>query len=106
MHSHARQPTRLAVGALPAGDLIVTAKPRNEPLFAVGVTFTSLGGMAAITGITLTMCKAGLITGAVGLAVTFGSIRMIQQSLPTVSIGAATAQPYVAPNQVGLAGRF
>jgi hypothetical protein len=118
MHSHARQPTRLAVGTLPPGDLIVTAKPRNEPLFVTGLTFTTLGGMAAVTGITLTavgcsqqadhptMCKAGLITGAAGLLVTFGSIRMIQQSLPTVSIGPAIARPYYGGNQVGLAGRF
>ena len=117
MHSHDRNPQKLSVGHLPPGDFMVTAKPRAEGLFATGVTFTTLGGMAAVTGITLTavgcsqtghptMCHAGLITGGIGLAVTFGSIRMIQQSLPKVSIGPATAQPYTTGTQVGLVGRF
>jgi hypothetical protein len=119
MHSHEERgrPTKLSVGHLPAGDVMITAKPRSEGLFATGVTFTSLGGVAAVTGITLTavgcssddrrgMCRAGLITGGIGLAVTFGSIRMIQRSLPTVHVGPATGQPYVANNQVGLAGSF
>lgn len=116
MHSHDPHPQKLSVGQLPAGDVMVTAKPRADGLFATGVTFTSLGGMAAVTGITLTavgcssdrptMCRAGLITGGIGLAVTFGSIRMIQQALPKVTVGPARAQPYVAGSQVGLAGSF
>jgi hypothetical protein len=55
MHSHEERgrPTKLSVGHLPAGDLMITAKPRSEGLFATGVTFTSLGSVAAVTGITL-----------------------------------------------------
>jgi len=108
--------SKLSIGYIPPGDFVVTAKPRADGAFAAGVTFTSLGGMAAITGITLTavgcstdrptMCKAGLITGIVGLAVTAGSIGMIKRSLPTATIGPARGQPYATANQVGVAGSF
>jgi hypothetical protein len=108
--------SKLSVGYIPPGDFVVSAKPRSEGAFATGVTFTSLGGMAAVTGITLTavgygtdnagMRTAGLITGIAGLVVTAGSIRLIQSSLPTASIGPARGQPYISNQSVGLAGKF
>jgi len=116
LHTQERHPSKLAVGYIPPGDFVVTARPRAQGMFATGVTFTALGGMAAVTGITLTavgcstdrsgMCKAGLITGVAGLLVTAGSIKLIKASLPTASIGPARAQPYATGNQVGLAGTF
>ena len=108
--------SKLSVGYIPPGDFVVTAKPRSEGAFATGVTFTALGGMAAVTGITLTavgygtdnsgMRTAGLITGIAGLVVTAGSIRLIQSSLPTASIGPARAQPYISNQSVGVSGKF
>jgi hypothetical protein len=116
LHTQERHPSKVSVGYIPPGDFVVTAKPRAQGTFATGVTFTALGGMAAVTGITLTavgcstdrsgMCKAGIITGVAGLLVTAGSIRLIQSSLPTATIGPARAQPYATGNQVGLAGTF
>ena len=116
LHSHDPRPTKLSVGYLPGGDVLVNAKPRSDGAFATGVTFTSLGGAAAITGITLTavgcstdrsgMCRAGIITGVAGLAVTAGSISLIKRSLPSVQVGPANGTPYVTGTEVGLAGSF
>ncbi|HEU0032104.1 MAG TPA: hypothetical protein VFQ53_15830 [Kofleriaceae bacterium] len=114
MHSHDRHPIKLDVGYVPDGDVLVRAKPRDNGAFATGITFTTLGGAAAVTGITLfavgsatdngTMYRAGLITGVIGLGVTAGSIQLIRRSLPRAHVG--RAQPYVAGTQVGLAGAF
>jgi hypothetical protein len=114
MYSHDVRPTRLRVGHLPPGDLVVTARPRATGAFATGVTFTSLGGAALVTGITLIavgcstdrdgMCTAGMITGLAGAAVTAASIQLIRSSLPRVQVGRAT--PYVATGHVGVAGAF
>jgi hypothetical protein len=116
LHSHDIRPTKLSVGYLPRGDVLVSAKPRDDGPFAAGVTFTSLGGMALVTGITLTavgygtdngaMRTAGLITGVAGAAVTAGGIQLIRKALPTVHVGPGRAQPYVTAGQVGLAGSF
>jgi len=114
--SQDRSSTRLSVGYLPAGDVLVQARPRAEGAFAAGVTFTTFSGMGLVTGITLTavgygtdrstMTKAGVITGvASGLALYF-SIDLLRSSLPRVDIGPAQARPYAAGNTVGLAGRF
>jgi hypothetical protein len=80
----------LTVPSLPPdkGPLMVTAHPTSLGKLATGITFTALGGMAAITGIVLAAvgcssedssgtCTAGLITGGIGLAVTGGSIFLI-----------------------------
>jgi hypothetical protein len=116
LHSHDIRPTKLRVGYLPYGDVLVTAKPRATGPFATGVTFTSLGGMALVTGITLYavgagtdrdgMKTAGLITGLGGGAVTALGIHLIRISLPAVHVGPARAQPHVGAGQVGLVGSF
>jgi hypothetical protein len=116
LHSHDIRPTKLRVGYLPQGDVLVTAKPRATGPFATGVTFTALGGMALVTGITLYavgagtdrdgMRSAGLITGLGGAAVTALGIHLIRISLPTVHVGPGRAQPYVTAGQVGLTGSF
>jgi hypothetical protein len=116
MYSQERSPSRLAVGHLPPGDVLVQAKPRAEGAFAAGVTFTTFSGMGLVTGITLTavgygtdrsaMYKAGLITGAASAVALYLSIDLLRSSLPRVSVGPAQAAPYAAGNTVGLAGRF
>jgi len=116
LYSQDRAPTRLAVGYLPPGDLIVQAKPRAEGAFATGVTFTTLSGMGLATGITLTavgcatdlegMCTAGLITGAASAIGLYLSIDLLRRSLPRVHVGPAQASPYASGRTVGLAGRF
>ncbi|NVB78724.1 MAG: hypothetical protein HOV81_10050 [Kofleriaceae bacterium] len=114
LRSQERNPIRLDVGYMPAGDLMVTAKPLSSGMYATGIVFTTFSGMALATGITLTavgcstdrsgMCTAGLITGGVGAVGLYGSIYLMRKALPKVSVGAA--QPYVAGTQVGLAGTF
>lgn len=114
LRTQERNPIRLDVGYLPHGDLMVTAKPLSNGMYASGIVFTSLSGMALATGITLTavgcatdrdgMCTAGLITGGVGAVGLVGSIYLMRKALPRASVGPAT--PYVAGNHVGLAGRF
>ena len=116
LYSQDRAPTRLAVGYLPPGDVIVQAKPRAQGAFATGVTFTTLSGMGLATGITLTavgcatdlegMCTAGLITGAASAIGLYLSIDLLRRSLPRVHVGPAQASPYAAGRTVGLAGRF
>jgi hypothetical protein len=116
LHSHDRAPTRLSVGHLPPGDILVQAKPRAQGAFATGVTFTTLSGMGLATGITLTavgcstdrrgMCNAGLTTGGVSAIGLYLSIALLRRSLPRVYVGPAQAVPYAAGNTVGLAGRF
>ncbi|HSK00994.1 MAG TPA: hypothetical protein VK932_07125 [Kofleriaceae bacterium] len=116
LHSHERAPTRLPVGHLPPGDVLVQAKPRAQGAFATGVTFTTLSGMGLATGITLTavgygtdrsgMRTAGLITGVASAIGLYLSIDLLRRSLPRVYVGPAQAVPYAAGNTVGLAGRF
>jgi hypothetical protein len=116
MYSQERRPSRLTVGHLPPGDVLVQAKPRAEGAFAAGVTFTTFSGMGLVTGITLTavgygtdrstMYKAGLITGGASAVALYLSIDLLRSSLPRVSVGPARAAPYAAGNTVGLAGRF
>lgn len=78
---------------IPAGRVQVSARPTAQGKFATGVVFTSLGGMAAVTGTVLTavgcsssdrmgLCKGGGITLAAGALVLAGSITMIVDSLP------------------------
>lgn len=114
LRTQERNPIRVDVGYLPQGDLMVSAKPLSNGMYATGIVFTSLSGMALATGITLTaigcatdrdgMCTAGLITGGVGAVGLVGSIYLMNKALPRASVGPAT--PYVAGNQVGLAGQF
>jgi len=116
LHSQDRAPTRLAVGYMPQGDVLVQATPRAHGAFAAGVTFTTLTGMGLATGITLTavgcstdrqtMCNAGLITGAASAVGLYLSIKLIQRAMPRVHVGPAVAQPYAAGNTAGFAGTF
>jgi hypothetical protein len=116
LYTQERTPARLDVGHLPAGEVLVQAKPRSQGAFATGVTFTSLSGMGLVTGITLTavgcatdkggMCTAGLITGGVSAVGLYLSINLLRSSLPRVYVGPARAAPYAGGNTVGLAGTF
>lgn len=116
MHSQDRHPQKLSVGYIPPGDFTVHAKPRSEGAFATGVTFTSLSGIAVVTGITLTavgcntdrstMCRAGLITGIAGGLGLITFIPMIKRALPKATVGPATGQPYTNGQTIGLAGSF
>jgi hypothetical protein len=116
MHTQDRHPQKVSVGYIPPGDFVVNAKPRSDGAFATAVTFTSLGGAAVVTGITLTavgcntdnsvMCRAGIITGVAGGLALVTFIPMIKRSLPKASIGPATGQPYVNGQTAGLAGTF
>ncbi|HWU88041.1 MAG TPA: hypothetical protein VN253_12230, partial [Kofleriaceae bacterium] len=116
LQSQERNSTRLAVGYLPLGEVVVQAKPRAEGPFAAGVTFTALSGMGLVTGITLAsvgcftdrggMCKAGLITGGVSAVGLYLSIDLLRRSLPSFQVGPARAAPYAGGNSVGVAGRF
>jgi hypothetical protein len=92
------------------GPLQIAARPtRNGPLLT-GMTFTSLGGMAVITGITLTaigcsdddregMCNAGLITGVSGAAVTAGAIWLMLRARAKLEV-----RPLFGNDTFGLAG--
>jgi len=114
LRTQENNPIRLDVGHMPEGDLMVSAKPLSNGLYATGMTFTTLTGMGVVTGITLTavgcstdhptMCHAGIITVVAGGLGLYGSIYLMRKALPRASIG--PARPYVAGTQVGLAGRF
>lgn len=116
MHSQDLRPQKLSVGFIPPGDIMVHAKPRSDGAFATAVTFTSLGGAALVTGITLTavgcstdnraMCTAGLITGITGGVATAVFIPMIKRSLSRAIVMPAHAQPYVNGQTAGLTGSF
>ena len=114
LHSHEDYPVRLDVGMMPGGDVVVQARPLQEGKYAGGIVGTTFSGMALATGVTLaavgygtdnsTMRTAGLITGVAGGVGLYLSIELMRSALPKVEIGGA--RPYVAGNQVGLAGRF
>lgn len=76
--------------------------------------FTSLSAMGLVTGVSLGtvgfatnspgLKTAGIVTAvpcAIGL---YASIELMRRALPRARIG--PARPYVAGNQIGLAGRF
>jgi hypothetical protein len=116
LHSQDRPSTRLAVGYLAPGDVLVQAQPRAQGAFAAGVTFTALSGMGLATGITLTavgcsterstMCNAGLITGGASAVGLYLSIDLLRRALPRVHIGPVQASPYADANSLGFLGRF
>ena len=114
MYSQERAPIKLSVGYMPQGDVVVSAKPRAQGMFAAGVTFTTLSGMGLVTGITLTavgygtdretMARAGLITAIPSALGLYLSIGLIMKSMPKVRVD--RAQPYATGNTVGVVGRF
>jgi hypothetical protein len=91
-------PPRIIDVAPQAKRAVLVAEASSNALFVNGVTFTSLGGMGIIIGITLSavgctdlqkhagMCTAGLITGGVSAPLTAVAILMLVNSLPTVHV--------------------
>jgi hypothetical protein len=114
LHSREANPVRLDVGMIPGGDVTVEAQPLAHGRYAGGICGTTFSGMALATGVTLAavgygtdnsgMRTAGLIAGVAGGVGLYLSIELMQSALPRVQIG--PAHPYMAPNQVGFAGRF
>lgn len=119
LRSRERNPLRLEIGELGRVPSRVTATPLGTGKWATGITFTAIGGTAAVTGIVLTavgcstdrsgMCKAGLITGGSGLAVTGLGIWLIRRGLPRYTVRALERRGYAlyaSDRGGGLAGRF
>ena len=114
MHSQDAAPTKLSVGYMPQGAVMVKAQPRANGAFGAGVTFTTLSGMGLATGITLTavgcstdrntMCNAGLITGVASAVGLYLSIGLIRSSLPRVHVD--RVQPYATGQTVGVIRHF
>lgn len=115
------RPQKLSVARLVtgAGPLQVAAQPRKDGQFVTAVTFTSLGGLAAITGITLLgvgcasddragMCRAGGITLAAGIPVTLVSIWLLVKSFPSVRVRPLFGNdgPILSVTPLGIAGAF
>lgn len=116
----------MAVEAPGAQRALVVIDGTNEGERINGIVFTTLGGMGAIAGITLTavgcsntqeragMCTAGLITAGVTLALTAVSIWMIIDSAPSAHVlpvfktNATNGLPPVtfALTPTGIAGTF
>lgn len=80
----------------------VRVVPRATGEFVVGVVATSLGGMAAATGVVLTavgcgkggaLCTAGLINLPIGAAVTAGGVWMIVDSAGQINVTPAGQAP-------------
>lgn len=76
------KPDKLRIGRLDDydGPLQVSAKKTSIGMLVTGMTFTALGGISTLVGVVLTsvgcsqddmdgMCTAGIVSGAVGLAV-------------------------------------
>jgi hypothetical protein len=114
LQSQDREPLRIEIGHLPAGNWLVSGKPFRRGLYAGGVVATTLGGMALAVGITLTavglakdrsgMTTAGLITGGAGLVALPAGIYLMVKALPGAQVQpAAPAGPGVT---AGLTGRF
>ena len=110
LRSHEARPVILEVGHLPPGDLIVSARPLQSGKYAGGIVATSLGGMALVTGITLTavgmakdmggMSTAGLISGFGGAVALAGGIYLMLDAVPGVQVDRA------APSRAGLSARI
>lgn len=105
-----------------AGAVVLVASPTSQGRLATGITFTALGGMAALTGVALLgvgcsdpdhagMCSGGGITLAAGALATAGGILLILDALPRAEVhpagrlgGATGASVVFGPGFV--AGRF
>jgi hypothetical protein len=114
LRTQERHPVRLDVGNVPQGDILISARPLSNGMYAGGIVMTTFAGMALATGITLTaigygtdrggMQTAGLITGVSGAVGLYAGIYLMRKALPRFTIG--PAQPYAAGNQIGLSGSF
>jgi hypothetical protein len=119
LRSRDRRPIRLDIGELGRQPAVVTAHDLKQGTYATGITFTALGGMGVVTGITLTavgcstdrsgMCTAGLISGGAGALVTVGGIWLMRQALPRYQVRALERHGlslYSTGESGGVAGRF
>lgn len=90
----------LGAAADGASALRVRAHPTRLGRLATGITVTSLGGMAALTGITLAavgctsdehrgMCTAGAVAGALGAFGVGGGVKLILDARPRADVEAA-----------------
>lgn len=98
------------------GTVQVTADPRNVPEFTLGLTFTSLGGLAIVTGIPLVaignsredagMSRAGKITILAGAPAVALGIFLLVDSRPVVEITplGSRARAFLTPT--GVVGTF
>ena len=101
--SYARRPDEVFLPHLMAyadsGAIQIEPHRTAKGELATGITFTTLGGMAAITGLTLFsvgclgqssdgLCRAGAVTLGIGSLVTAGAIWLIVDSLPQAVIRA------------------
>lgn len=94
------RPTTLRIDRLETGlgPLQVSAAPTAKGALSTGIVFTTLGGLAAATGIVLTsvgcsmtdelpgMCTAGLISLVAGSAVTTGSIMLMLDARARIGV--------------------
>jgi hypothetical protein len=119
LRTQERRPLRLEIGALGGEPTAVTAHDMQQGTYATGITFTALGGMALVTGITLGavgcatdrdgMCRAGVITGGAGAVVTLGGIWLMRRALPRAEVRRLERRGvalYGNDNGGGIAGRF
>lgn len=119
LRSLERNPLRLEVGELGHRPARLSAKPLGTGKWATGISFTAIGGTAAVTGVVLTavgcstdrdgMCTAGLITGGAGLAVTGLGIWLIRRGLPRTWVRDLDRRQlglYATGRGAGLAGHF
>ncbi len=109
------------------GAVQVQAHPTSYGKLATGITFTTFGGMAVVTGISLTaigcgggtlasggMCRAGGTTLALGSFVTAGAIWLITEALPKAELFPGGSPSPVHPGRGfavsvgpgGVSGRF
>jgi len=111
----------LAVEAPNTQHVMLVAEGTHTGEQANGIVFTTLGGMALVTGITLTavgcsntaerggMCTAGLITGGVALPLTAFAIWLIVDAQPkahVIPIYKSDSKITVAATPLGIVGTF
>ena len=114
-------PSKLRIHGLEGADgpLQVTAYPTSRGKLSTGITFTSLGGLSLITGITLAavgcggqndgMCLAGVINIGAGGLVTLGAIWLMLDALPRYRVAPLFNAGSLRSVQVGpgfVAGKF
>jgi hypothetical protein len=105
---------------------VLVAEGTHEGKQVNGIVFTTFGGMGVVVGTTFTavgcsdlpdragLCRAGLITGGVSLAVTAGALWLLLDSLPkahvlpvtTLRSGRGTPPVRVALVPTGVVGTF
>ncbi len=99
-----------------SGPIQVIATPTARGRLATGITFTALGGMSVVAGISLTAVgyatdrggfkTAGLVSLAAGGLVTFGSIWMMLTSFPRYEVRPIFGTSRLAIGPGGVSGSF